>query len=89
MKAIEVFKKVLAEGVQLARPTKGQPGEYDCKSFFGDRAKPIRRTGWVMVDQTTAHAVTSVHAALNPANQAKFETLDLLRMVDVTWKLVK
>jgi hypothetical protein len=68
----------------LARPRKDAPGEYDCKDFFSGSKR-----GWVAVDSFTASAVVSVSDQLNETNRAKFHSLSLLRMVDVTWKLVR
>jgi len=42
----------------------------------------------VDVDLFTASAVVQVHDALNETNQAKFVSLDIMKMVDLTWKLV-
>lgn len=65
MKAIEVFKKIVAEKQGLAvRPTKGMLGEYDTKESLPPAGKPIRRKGWVLVDLFTASAVVQVHDAL-------------------------
>jgi hypothetical protein len=43
----------------------------------------------VLLDATSANMLLTVHAALSPANQAKFEAMDLLTAVQVGWKLVK
>jgi len=42
----------------------------------------------VDVDLFTASAVVQVHDALNEKNRTKFVGLDILQMVDLTWKLV-
>ena len=57
---------------------------------LGTRTDPNgkRRTNRVLVDSFTASAVVQVYDALNETNKAKFATLDLLRMVDVTWKVI-
>lgn len=42
----------------------------------------------VLVDLFTASAVVQVYDALNETNREKFASLDILRMVDLTWDLV-
>ncbi len=42
----------------------------------------------VLIDGFTASAVVQVYDALNDTNKAKFVALPLVKMVDVTWKLV-
>ena len=42
-----------------------------------------------IVDATTAHAVLTVYGALNEANRPKFAALPLMKMVEVTWKMVR
>ncbi len=85
MKAIDIFRAANAEhSAKLARPRKDCPGEYDARDY----CESGNKRGWMLIDATTANAVTRVHEALSPANQAKFENLSLLRMVDIAWKLV-
>lgn len=40
------------------------------------------------VDVTTASALIAVHDALNPDNQARFDSIPLMRLVDFAWKQV-
>lgn len=40
------------------------------------------------VDATTASALIAVHDALNAENQATFDSIPLLRLVDFAWKHV-
>lgn len=42
-----------------------------------------------MVDAFTASMLVKVHDALGPANQAKFQSLPLLKLIDFGWKQVK
>lgn len=42
----------------------------------------------VLLDATSANMLLTVHEALSPANQAKFEAMDLLTAVQVGWELV-
>lgn len=85
MTALEVFKQVLSTGgCHVAREQKKCPGQYDSKLYFDGN-----RRGWTMVDLFTASTVCQVHAALKPENQAKFETLPLVRMAEVASTLAK
>lgn len=93
MTAIEIAKQIVeTKGALLVRQRKATQngrrvivaGEYDSKPYFDHG----NRRGWVLFDLFTASAVVQVHDALNETNRAKFAALPLLRMVDVTWKLV-
>jgi hypothetical protein len=71
----------------LVRPRKNTPAralaEYDTKPYFTGSKR-----GWVLVDLWTASTVVQVHDALNETNREKFAALELLRMVDVAFRLV-
>ena len=41
-----------------------------------------------MVDATTAHMLVTVHDALNEDNQAEFQRVNFLALVDFGWKHV-
>lgn len=85
MRALEIARMVKeTQTCHVARPRKDTPGQYDAKPY-----NVGSRRGWVYLDLTTAHAIVSVHDALNPTNQAKFSTLPLVKMARVAWKLVK
>jgi hypothetical protein len=53
------------------------------------KEKTARKIQGKMVDLWTASHVVQVYDALNPENQKKLESLPLLKMVDMVWKLVK
>ncbi len=40
------------------------------------------------VDVQTASAILTVYAALNDKNKSRFEGLSLIKMADVSWKLL-
>lgn len=42
----------------------------------------------LMLDLFTASALVKVYEALGPANQAKFDTVPLPRLLDFVWKQV-
>lgn len=84
MTAIEVFRIVNNEGAHYVRSRKDEPLQYHVKPLFTGSHK-----GWVLVDSFTASAVVQVFDALKEANQIKFGSMPLLRIVNVTWKLVK
>lgn len=63
---------------------KGQPIQYDCKPLFTGSKR-----GWTVLDSFTAGAMKAVYAALRPDLQAKFDTIPLMRLLDVVWKHVK
>lgn len=59
-----------------------------------ERVREVKANGYarvdgLMLDVTTAHAILTVHDALNAENQAHFAALPLRKMVDVTWKLLR
>jgi len=65
---------------------------------FGERMEKIRwvvdnhqhhTVDGVMMDGFTASAIVQVHDALNETQQARFVTVDITRMVDMTWKLIQ
>lgn len=84
MTAIDAMNLVNTDGAQLLRPRKGEPGQYDAKPMFTGSKK-----GWMLVDSFTASAVLQVFNAIGPENQEKMKKLPLLKMVDISWKLVK
>jgi len=84
MTNIQVIEQTLADGCQLVRPRKNQLGQYDSKSF----TEGGNKKGWVYLDTFTASAVKQVYDQLNDQNKAKFTSLTLTKMIDVTWKLV-
>ena len=45
--------------------------------------------GCLLMDVQTANLLVQVADALSPTNRAKFLVMDLGRMVDVAWKVVK
>lgn len=53
------------------------------------KEKQARKIQGKMVDLFTANHVVQVYDALNDANKKKLESLPLLKMVDLVWKLVK
>ena len=59
--------------------------QYDCKAdmFQGHSRK------WALMDIFTASAIVSIYEALKPENQAKYLSLPLGRLIDLTWKLIK
>lgn len=84
MKAIDVARLVKAEGCHVFRDRKDAPGEYDAKPFFTGSRK-----GWVALDAFSASAIVAVYDALNEKNRAHYETLPLVKMARVAFKLVK
>lgn len=61
---------------------KGSDYEYDVKPLLTGN----KRKGWMILDLTTANAMLTVYNAIKPENQAKFNQLHVLRLVDFTWK---
>ncbi len=47
------------------------------------------KDGCLLMDMQTANMLTMVCEALGPANREKFLAMDLGKMVDTGWKLVK
>lgn len=84
MTALEVAQTANQHGVQVFRPRKDAPGQYDAKPYFTGSHR-----GWVILDAFTASAIVQVHAALNETNKATFASLPLLRMAAVAFKLIK
>jgi hypothetical protein len=84
MTSIEVAQKVREEGVQLFRPTKGTPGQYDCKAFFTGSKR-----GWVALDSFSASAILAVYNALRPDLQEKYATWSPQRQATFAFKHVK
>ena len=84
MTPIEIAREVLdTSGAMVARPRKGSPGQYDAKPWATGNHR-----GWVLLDATTAGAMVAVYDAIGPEARAKFDTFDLLRAVDVSWKVL-
>jgi hypothetical protein len=79
----EIAKDVVENGAVLIRPR--GIGEYDVKPLFTGSKR-----GWVVLDATTAGAITAVREALkdNP-NVAKFDRIPLGRLIDFVWKQVR
>ena len=84
MTALQVIETTLNEGCQLVRPRKNQHGHYDSKNF----AVGGNKKGWIYLDSYTASAVKQVYDALDNKNKEIFVSFDLLKMVDITWKLL-
>jgi hypothetical protein len=61
---------------------KGSDYEYDVKPLLTGN----KRKGWIILDLTTANAMLTVYNAIKPENQAKFNQLHVLTLVDFTWK---
>ena len=84
MKPIEIAREVLdRSGAMVARPRKNAPGQYDAKPWATGNHR-----GWVLLDATTAGAMVAVYDAIGPDAQAKYDTFDLLRAVDISWKVL-
>jgi len=88
MKTTQIINTVLTDGAMLIRPTKGEhakgtPWEYDVKPLFTGS-----KTGWVILDHTTAHAMKTVFNALSEENKLKFDNIFITRLIDFTWKQV-
>ncbi len=60
---------------------KGSDYEYDVKPLLTGN----KRGGWILLDLTTASAMLKVYNACKPENQAKFNRLHVLTLVDFTW----
>jgi hypothetical protein len=85
MKASEIIK---LEGLQLIRPrkvehVKGEPYQYDVKEAFTGKKK-----GFVYMDAFTKNAMRTVYNAMNPEQQAKYDNIHILKLVDFTWKCI-
>lgn len=50
--------------------------------------EPRKGKGTVLLDATTANMLVNVADALSPANRERFEGMELVRAVDIGWKLV-
>ena len=89
MTASEIIKQVsITHGAVLIRyrkepHEKGQPWQYDVKGLFVGK-----KTGWIILDITTANAMKAVYDALKPEHQEKWDFIPFQRLVDFTWKNV-
>lgn len=83
MNAIDTARLALKEGVQVFRPRKDAPGQYDVKPFFTGNKR-----GWVALDSFSASAIVAVHDNLNETNRAKFAALPLTKMVRVAFSIL-
>ena len=63
---------------------KNSTDQFDIKEAFSGKKR-----GWFYMDVFTASAIVAVYNALNEKNKAKYSTLPLPKLINVTWKLIK
>jgi hypothetical protein len=84
MKINEIAAKVASEHQYMViRPRKGEPGEYDVKIDCGNKR------GWTYIDGVTANLIDKIYNALDDTHKQKYINLPLVKLVDISWKLVK
>jgi len=85
MESLKVFETVVnTKSYRLARQRKDSK-EYDLKST----SHAGNKKGWIFIDLFTASAVMQVYNALNDANKITFAKMPLIKMVNITWRLIK
>jgi len=82
MTLYEIAKRTLTEGAQKFRHRGGN--QYDCQldCWTGNNK------GWTLLDHFTGSVIVQIYEALSPENQVKYMNLPLMKLLDVTWKLV-
>jgi hypothetical protein len=83
MTAIEAAREALANGAQLVRPRKDQPGQYDVKPLFTGNHR-----GWAILDSFSASAIVAVYDRLNEINRAHFESKSLVAIADWAFRCI-
>jgi hypothetical protein len=58
--------------------------QYDVKDLFNGKSR-----GWQVFDLFTASAVCTVYNALNDENKAKFDRVQLPKLLNLVWSNVK
>ena len=84
MRSFELAQHVVDHGVQLFRPTKDKPGEYDHKDFFTGSKR-----GWLALDAFSASAILAVYKVMKPEIQTKFEVWPPQKQAAFAFKYVK
>lgn len=92
---LEAARRIVAnQQYEVINPTTGEPVETewvldDDDNPLGEKLVATNSDG-VLLDGFTAQHMLAVYDALKtPEAKAKFEAMNLLRAVDVTWALVK
>lgn len=62
--------------------------QYESVDAITGAPAPEDANGAVLLDATTASMLCAVADALTPANREKFDSMALVRAVDIGWKLV-
>jgi hypothetical protein len=89
MKLSQIQKEIVdTGGARLIRNrkeqhVKGTAWEYDVKHLFEGS-----KSGWIILDLTTANALKTCYEALSPDNQAKWDLIHVNSLVDFCWKQV-
>jgi hypothetical protein len=83
MTSIEIAQRVHDHGVQLFRPRKNEPRQYDSKDFFTGSKR-----GWVALDAVSASAILAVHKALREDLKPRFEALSPQKQARLAFKFV-
>jgi hypothetical protein len=87
MTIIEVAKLVTDQKeCHQIRERKNEPHRYDVAPVF---PRQKRGRGWILLDLFTASAITAVANALSEPSRARYQDLELSRLITITWKLVK
>lgn len=84
MTAIQAARIAARDGVQLFRPRKDAPREYDVKPFFTGSKR-----GWIALDSFSASAIVAVYDALNETNRARYEQFSIQTMASMAFKLCR
>jgi hypothetical protein len=89
MKISEITKQI----VETAQAVRIRPIGPDAEGNIQYEVKPLCQEGskyapgWVILDLFTASAMQVAHNALSPQSIAKYDRIELMTLVDFTWKV--